>query len=181
MEYTTDTSQVVEDFLRTNRDDARNNLLDVELEAKAIEFCAVLRVLDGKEDDPELIARAAGTRERADAEALRRDRFAGKLKEPKVAPVGPDPFDVARRDAVAARIGQIENEHAAHAALRDLNAEAGFEAEAEKHAATMLELDGFHEALLAELSSLSARIPADDTEGEVAPTKRTGRPSTKKG
>lgn len=180
MDYTTDTAPAVEDFLRRQRDDARTLQDDTTLEASAVTFCAVLRVIDGKEDDPTLTARTAALGEQFDAAAVRRDRFAGKIPAAKITAPGPDPYDVARRDALAARVGQVESEHAAHAALRDLNDEAGYEAEAEKHAAVMLELDGFHAAILTELAALSAKIPEEKPAEEVAATSRTGRRTTKK-
>ncbi|MFA9270729.1 MAG: hypothetical protein ACEQSX_08220 [Baekduiaceae bacterium] len=179
MDYTTDTTPIVEGFLKEQRDASRTVALDTVLEARAIRFCADLRVLDGKDADPELIARTAKNAEAYDEAVLRRDRFAGKLPAPKTEPTGPDPFDVARRDDLAGRVGRLEAEHAAHDKLRELNDEAGFDAEAEKHAAEMLQLDGFWSATRAELQALSEKLPdpepVDAVEEKPAATSRTGR------
>lgn len=156
MDYTTDPGPIVEGFLRDQHAATQTTILDAALEWAAVKFCADLRECASKPADPVLVERhtalIATTKEAVD----RSDRFAAKLAEPPVA------NDGARRAVLIERVTQIEGEHAAHAALAAIADEIGSDAEAEQHLAVMLELDGFHAAVLAELAALTLEPDSEE-------------------
>lgn len=151
MEYTTDTGPIVEKFLTDQHAEARQTELNLALDAQALTFCADIRQLDGKPEDPALTAEQEQNAASTDEATTRRERFEKKLgDEPAAAP-----FDTARRGFLRQFVASIEGEHAAHAAIADMARTAGNTDEAEAHEITMLRCDGMHTAALAELDALA--------------------------
>lgn len=149
MDYTTDTSAAIEEFLSQKHEESLQNVSNQTIDSSQLEFCAQLRELGGMPEDPGLtegIIQANKARESAFATV--------QMVEAKLSsPPEENTIKENRKRWLVAFISEIEKQHAAHGVLIELN--QGMDQEqVDASTIAQLSIEGSHKAALEELESL---------------------------
>ncbi len=150
MEYTTDTTAAVEGFLAQKHEEALQNVANQSIDAAQLEFCAQLRELGGMPEDPALtegVKQAGSAKESATIAA---EMVEAKMDNPPVE----ETIKENRRKWLVEFISKIEQEHAAHGVLIELNQGLNQD-QVEASTIAQLTIEGSHKAAIDELKSLS--------------------------
>ena len=149
MDYTTDTSEAVEQFLTQKHFEEVNKILNQDLSKSELEFCADLRVLSGAEEDPNITESIKVSEELKAEFETSLDNITKKMDSTP----DPDFIKTNRINWLNEFIARIEKEHAAHGVLIELNAGSN-EEQVTSSSIAQLSIEGAHKAALEELESL---------------------------
>lgn len=151
MEYTTDTTAAVQQFIESKQIDAKQNAANNDIEAKKFDFAQEVRIADSKPIDPDLVTMASEARERSTEATAVADSLLAKLDE------APDnaKYVEARAAWLRGYIKDIEAEHAQHGIVIAIATENGDEGQVERSQISQIVIEGAHLAATEELKSLA--------------------------
>lgn len=151
MEYTTDTSEAVQQFIESKQIDAKQNAANNNIEAKKFDFAQEVRIADSKPIDPDLVTWASEARVRSAEAVAVADSLLAKLDE------APDDnrYVEARVAWLRGYIKDIEAEHAQHGVVIAIATDNGDADQVERSEISQIVIEGAHKAANEELKSLT--------------------------